>query len=201
MECALVWLVRRLIIRHQVLVSNPSLLDELFFMNQPATALFACAGLLTEALLSFDKAIECEPGPRSAPRMYNRAYLLRRMGRLQDAAAGFGAAMNLDVNEAPRCSAAIAKIETQVRQRGAASAERHAPLSPESPPPVAEPVRAGGLYLCSCDQLQPKWRDLLPSSASAASVDNSVGLPKLQGGILETVAPPHANHATLVSRG
>ena len=51
-------------------------------LNQHGTCL-GTAGLLEEAVLSFDKAIELEPGQRSAPRRYNRAYLLRRMGRLQ----------------------------------------------------------------------------------------------------------------------
>jgi tetratricopeptide (TPR) repeat protein len=128
--------------------------------TQPVTVLLVCAGFLTDALLSFDKAIDCDPGPRSASRLYNRAYLLRRMGRLQDAAAGFVAAMDLDDNEAPRCTSAIADIEAQVQERAAASAERHAPLSTESPLPVAEPaIQAEVLYLCSCDQLKPKWRE------------------------------------------
>ena len=151
--------------------SHTVVLDELFAVTQVVIALLACVGLLTDALLSFDKAIECAPGPRSAPRLYNRAYLLRRMGRLQEAATGFKAAMDLDVNEAPRCSAAIADIEAQVQERGAAS-DKHAPeLTPSS---VVEPAtQAGGLYLCSCDHLQPKWRDV-SSSAYIAAVGGAV---------------------------
>ena len=144
-----------------------------------------CAGLLTDAVLSFDKAIECEPGPRSAPRLYNRAFLLRRMGRLQDAAADFAAAMDLDVNEAKRCSVAIADIEEQARERGAVSNQRHAPLSPEPPSPRATPVIQGGMYLCCCNPLQPTWREVCHSPPHGG-----VGLPRLRNGILEAVTPP-----------
>ena len=147
--------------------------------------MLSCAGLLTEAVLSFDKAIECEPGPRSAPRLYNRAFLLRRMGRLQDAVSDFAAAMDLDVNEAKRCSVAIADIEAQVRERGAVSNERHnAPLSPEPLSPRAEPVVRGGMYLCSCNPLQPTWRQ------SCHPPNGAAGLPRLRNAIFEAVTPP-----------
>lgn len=153
-------------------------------------------GLLEDAVLSFDKAIECEPGPRSAPRLYNRAYLLRRMGRLQDAVAGFAAAMDLDVAEVPRCSAAIAEIEAQVREQAVTTGENCAPRSPESSPrAVAElAISAGRLYLCSCDELRPKWQNTLTTRSG-------VGSPKLRDGRLKAVTPPRPKHATTVCHG
>ena len=81
-------------------------------LNQHGTCLGE-AGLWAEAVRSFDKAIELEPGPKAAPRQFNRAYLLRRMGDLEAAAAGFRTAMALDAREAERCATAIAEIEAQ----------------------------------------------------------------------------------------
>ena len=151
-------------------------------LNQHGTCL-GTAGLLEDALLSFDKAIEVEPGAKSAPRRYNRAYLLRRLGRFEEAVEGFSDAMELDPeHEAPRCSRAISAIERDRQQQ---------------PEEVADAVVVGGeagtvstygcgvcrqaegaVYLCSCDPLQAQWRTVGSHGAvvvAASEVRNAEG--------------------------